>query len=104
MVEALAAGGLWMNDVPADDAAVDPVVHARLRSGERPFNRGGAGFVVSRDADWMIAVCWRAPQGPDEGVRLSQVESYAGVLREAGIRAFVTLTPPEARVVCLVPA
>ena len=102
-VGARAGRGVWVDVVTADESALDAVRRALLSGGERPFwGRGRSpGFVVAHDPDGLIAVRWRAPRGRDDGPRLGHLEQYAGLLPAAGIRAFVTLSPPEARVVCL---
>lgn len=84
-------------------AEEDVVRQALIDGGERPYRARGrsAGFVVGHDADGMITVRWRVPRGRDDGARLGYLEQYAGILRAAGLRAFVTLAAPEARVLCL---
>jgi hypothetical protein len=90
-----------MNGIPPGDDAAADVRRALLRGGELPAGRGTSGFIVGRNAQGLIAVCWRIPRGQDDGARLGYLESYAAILRGAGIRAFVTLAAPEARVLCL---
>jgi hypothetical protein len=95
-----------MIDVSADRSAIEAVKRALWNGEERPFSALGrsAGFVVADDSDGHIAVRWRAPRGQDDGQRLGHLEAYAVILRDAGIRAFVTLSAPETRVVCLADA
>jgi len=90
-----------MSGMPPGDVTVEAVVRALLGGGEVRFGRGAAGFEVGRDPDGLLAVRWCVPRGWDDGARLAYLEAYATTLRATGIQAFVTLSPPEPRVLCL---